>query len=269
MTAWLRWRWHFAAFIAGLGAGYPLLGGDGEPPAPEPVSLPEEVLPPPEEGLHGEDEDLSAITLPEVLALPASPGLKLLRPPLNGKFNSPHWFDHSKGPADPAHEGRQLVWTGEWINGKQRHTAYDYVAPVGTPVYAAAAGLVVHAKDDGPVTCGDRPDAERALKVWILHPNAQDGRDYATVYAHLDEINVTKGVTVQAGARIGSTGNTGCSSGPHLHFEARVVTNRTTLAGYAVDPYGWTGDYEDPWPHENRNLWVSVPPLYRKGVVVP
>ncbi|MFL4905500.1 M23 family metallopeptidase [Streptomyces sp. MMS24-I2-30] len=101
-----------------------------------------------------------------------------------------------------------------------RHTGQDFAVPIGTPVRAAGAGHVVE------VSCG----GAFGVQIVIRH---SDG--YCTQYAHLAAVAVGEGDRVDSGQWIGLSGTTGNSTGPHLHFEARV----TAEAGSAVDPVPW------------------------------
>lgn len=94
------------------------------------------------------------------------------------------------------------------------HEGVDWYTPVGTPVYASSTGVVSKAGwGSGYGYC-----------VFIDHP---DGRQ--TRYAHLSKVLVSVGQSVKQGDRIASSGNTGVSTGPHLHFEIRIY-------GTAVNP---------------------------------
>ncbi|WP_327736722.1 M23 family metallopeptidase [Streptomyces nojiriensis] len=103
-----------------------------------------------------------------------------------------------------------------------KHSGQDFAVPVGTPVKAAAAGVVVKA---GPNGGGDGPAYGNAIV--IKHANATYSQ-----YAHLSKIQVKVGQKVNASQRIALSGNTGNSSGPHLHFEIRTTPNY----GSAVNP---------------------------------
>ncbi|MER6250109.1 M23 family metallopeptidase [Streptomyces sp. NPDC001584] len=103
-----------------------------------------------------------------------------------------------------------------------KHSGQDFAAPIGTPVKAAAAGVVVKA---GPNGGGDGPAYGNAIV--IKHANATYSQ-----YAHLSKIQVKIGQKVNASQRIALSGNTGNSSGPHLHFEIRTTPNY----GSAVNP---------------------------------
>ncbi|MEV8590370.1 M23 family metallopeptidase [Streptomyces sp. NPDC051180] len=103
-----------------------------------------------------------------------------------------------------------------------KHSGQDFAVPVGTPVKAAAAGTVVKA---GPNGGGDGPAYGNAIVV--KHANGRYSQ-----YAHLSKIKVHIGQKVGAGQQIALSGNTGNSSGPHLHFEIRTTPNY----GSAVNP---------------------------------
>ena len=88
------------------------------------------------------------------------------------------------------------------------HAGVDFPAPVGTPVYAVADGIVVRASSN--------PSFGNVVVLRLVGGGAVAG-DHV-LYAHLHAIDVAPGQTVRAGERLGRTGNTGRSSGPHLHF---------------------------------------------------
>lgn len=93
------------------------------------------------------------------------------------------------------------------ITGKRRlHEGVDYSAPTGTAIRAATSGTVVKAGSEGGYgnyTCIAKDSV------------------YTTCYAHQSKISVRKGQKVTAGQIIGTVGNTGASTGAHLHFEVR------------------------------------------------
>lgn len=99
------------------------------------------------------------------------------------------------------------------------HTGVDFACPIGTEVYAVQDGTVQEAKMG--VTWG----GAYGNAIIISHKDA-NGNVYHAIYAHLSQIQVKKGQKVTAGMRIGLSGNTGNSSGPHLHFEVRVAPFR-------------------------------------------
>jgi murein DD-endopeptidase MepM/ murein hydrolase activator NlpD len=99
-------------------------------------------------------------------------------------------------------------------NGAGFHPGLDLAATSGTPIHAAAAGVVVIAGD-----CGGYGNC-----VVIDH-----GVSLATLYGHQSQLLVQVGEHVEAGQVIGLVGSTGASTGPHLHFEVR-------LHGLPIDP---------------------------------
>ncbi len=90
-------------------------------------------------------------------------------------------------------------------NGRP-HNGVDYAGPTGTPLYSSA---------DGVVSFAGRQSGYGNL-ITIRH-----ALGYETRYAHLSRIRVTEGQRVSRGERIGDMGNTGRSTGPHLHYEIR------------------------------------------------
>jgi len=94
---------------------------------------------------------------------------------------------------DPVYKDRRL------------HAGLDFTAPVGTPIYAAADGVV---KDAGFNTGG------YGNRVVVNH-----GFGYETLYAHMVRIKARVGTKVKRGEVIGYVGSTGKSTGPHLHYE--------------------------------------------------
>jgi len=88
---------------------------------------------------------------------------------------------------------------------RKEHTGLDFVAPIGTPAVATADGTVITA---GMSSGGYGNQIE-----------IDNGYGYVTKYAHLSEIKVKVGQQVKRGDIVGATGNTGLSSGPHLHYE--------------------------------------------------
>ena len=86
------------------------------------------------------------------------------------------------------------------------HEGMDFSSPIGTPVYATGNGTVTNASWK----------SQYGNLIEISH-----GYNYTTRYAHLSEILVKPGQAVKRGDLIGKVGNTGKSTGPHLHYEVR------------------------------------------------
>lgn len=108
---------------------------------------------------------------------------------------------------------------GMW---QSTHSGQDFAVPSGTQVVATHGGTVVKAGGNG---AGDGPAYGNA--VVIKHGNGTYSQ-----YAHLSKVTVRIGQIVKTGQEIAKSGNTGNSSGPHLHFEIRTTPNY----GSAVDP---------------------------------
>ncbi|MDG9693930.1 M23 family metallopeptidase [Streptomyces mutabilis] len=108
---------------------------------------------------------------------------------------------------------------GMWAS---KHSGQDFAVPIGTNVVATHGGTVVKAGGNG---AGDGPAYGNAIVI-------KHGNGTYSQYAHLSKINVKIGQIVKTGQSIAKSGNTGNSSGPHLHFEIRTTPNY----GSAVDP---------------------------------
>ncbi|ALV34366.1 M23 family metallopeptidase [Streptomyces sp. CdTB01] len=108
---------------------------------------------------------------------------------------------------------------GMW---QSTHSGQDFAVNSGTDVVAAHGGTVVKA---GPNGAGDGPAYGNAIVI-------RHGNGTYSQYAHLSRIDVRVGQVVRTGQHIARSGNTGNSSGPHLHFEIR----RTADYGSAIDP---------------------------------
>ena len=119
--------------------------------------------------------------------------------------------------AIPARISSVFGWRVHPISGQTRmHTGTDIAAPTGTPVLATYPGQVTAAGWQGGY----------GLMVTLAHEEAtQESR-----YAHLSEIYVRPGQWVEQGTVIGRVGNTGFSTGPHLHFEWRHKTQEGWVA---------------------------------------
>lgn len=97
--------------------------------------------------------------------------------------------------------------TSPFTGRREFHKGLDIAARRGTPVYATAEGIVTYAKVKGLL----------GRTIVIDH-----GHGMVTRFGHLNKILVSHGQTVQRGDNIGSIGNTGRSTGPHLHYEVRL-----------------------------------------------
>jgi len=129
--------------------------------------------------------------------------------------------------------------TSPFTNTIDFHPGLDLAAREGTPILAAGGGRVVFA---------GRHPLRRNVRWWrygnvvvLAH-----GERYLTIYAHLQEISVRRGATLRRGEELGTVGNTGWSTSPHLHYEVRVRPEDDDEPR-PVDPriyilnYQWTG----------------------------
>jgi len=105
---------------------------------------------------------------------------------------------------------RGSPFTGE----DMMHGGLDISAPMSTPVKAPAAGIVI----------ASGPEKSLGNVIVVSH-----GYGFKTLYAHMSKLRVRTGQNVKRGDLIGEVGNTGLSTGPHLHYEIE-------LNGAAVDP---------------------------------
>ena len=92
------------------------------------------------------------------------------------------------------------------------HAGVDFGVPTGTPVHASAPGRVVLARSR--IVTGKSVIIEHLPGVY-------------SIYYHLDRIDVSEGLIVEAGAVLGLSGATGLATGPHLHWEVRVSGENT------------------------------------------
>ncbi len=106
------------------------------------------------------------------------------------------------------------------------HFGQDFRCPEGTEVHATGAGIVAYA--------GNQRDGF-GIKVVIDH-----GYGYRTIYGHLSEYNVRRGQKVTRGDFIGLSGNTGTSTGPHLHYQIDLFGEHVNPLWYFED--GMTED---------------------------
>lgn len=121
----------------------------------------------------------------------------------------------STRPVNVGYNSSSFGWRVDPFTGQMAfHEGLDFMAEVGTPIYAAASGIVT--------TAEHTPDYGNIVKV-------DHGDGVETRYAHASRILVKPGQRVEKGQLIAEIGNTGRSTGAHLHFEVR-------LNGIALDP---------------------------------
>lgn len=132
--------------------------------------------------------------------------IKLARPLPDGVGRVSQWF------------GEHPEWYAKY--GLAGHSGIDYAIPVGTSVLAAHAGKIEVGID--------LPGYGNFVRVV--------GAQYTTIYAHLQRISVAQGQRVSVGTILGASGNSGNSTGPHLHIGLRINGMRNPAYGNYIDP---------------------------------
>ena len=196
--------------------------------------------------------------------------------PFAGDFQIGNFMDHDIPKEFVDANGNFVTFWGESHPGlslmTDGHSGYDFLMPVGTPLLAVAAGTVVIAStSSAPFFC---PPLNRNVTdqadVYIEH-KLIGGITIQSRYSHISRIDVTVGQQVVAGQQIALSGNTGCTTAAHLHFQVDRMTQTATGARTEIDPYGWTGAGRDPWELSpigatSIQLWKSgqAPALFRQ-----
>lgn len=157
------------------------------------------------------------------------------------------WFDHEY--PNYTTNGSTLIYTGaRGAYSYDGHSGYDYPMTY-EPVLASATGTVVYAG-----WADANHEASYGLMLKLDH-----GNSHQTLYGHMSAIFYTGG-SASGRSQIGTSGTTGNSTGPHLHYEVRTYYNG---AWRVKDPYGWSGGFTDPWQSSSgvvsEYLWVGSP----------
>lgn len=151
----------------------------------------------------------------------------------------------------PPFAAGDAFFISQGFNGVKTHNtpdsthAIDIVMPIGTPIVAAREGVVMDVEEDFNRSGTDMKEfADKANHVRILH---NDGT--MALYAHLDlaSVNVRPGARVRAGQMIARSGNTGFSTGPHLHFviQQNVGMQMVSVPFRFYQPEGGTAEPEE------------------------
>jgi murein DD-endopeptidase MepM/ murein hydrolase activator NlpD len=152
------------------------------------------------------------------------------RPPLYPIPWSLSPFDHFyfAAPIAAAYPGEpewDYPYGGVFFGPNIIHTGVDLPAPRGTDVLAAGPGTVVWAGIGLFSADADNLKDPYGIAVAIRHDFGYQDQQLYTIYAHMEEVDVTVGQWVNTGAVIGKVGSTGNATGPHLHFEVRLGEN--------------------------------------------
>lgn len=130
--------------------------------------------------------------------------------------------------------------------GGYSHRGTDVGVPIGTPVFAPAAGQAVVFTNDGSFGKG----------VCLAHPDT----GWFSLYAHLSLVDVFVGQDIRPGQRIGLSGNTGYSTGPHLHWQVSTSPSFPTDIRFSRDPMAvpFVDQEEDDMTPDERELLTLV-----------
>jgi murein DD-endopeptidase MepM/ murein hydrolase activator NlpD len=192
----------------------------------------------------------------------------LFNKPFAGEYAVTNVFDHDEPLATTDKNDFQLTTCGQKIRAVLRgHNGYDFPMPTGTPVLAVSEGEIALAGLERPLYCPALDKTVSGLVV-VTRIRATATITIDAIYGHLDSVNVKLGDSVHVGDVVGFSGNTGCSTGPHLHFAAARVFGRR--GEVMIDPYGWSGTGTDPWAVDSRgtsSMWLwkegQEPKLFR------
>ena len=190
-----------------------------------------------------------------------------LQPPYYGTVGCSSVYDHEYPrfwrEAEGANPGDAFLITStvvhydsvrHWGLSYSGHNGIDYLLRYD-PVRAAAPGQVVYAGWDYPGAHA----TGIGLYVHMRHSN-----DYDTLYGHMSVLRVRTDDEIHENNEfqriLGISGNTGESTGPHLHFELEPPGSEAS-----VNPYGWTGVTTDPWETwsglTSHDVWLRYPSL--------
>ena len=145
------------------------------------------------------------------------------------------------------------------------HSGVDIPGPTGTPILAAGNGHVIWA--DWGFFSGWRENKNDpyGMAVVIEHDFGYQGEPLYTIYAHMSRIDVVEGQWIKAGEQIGLVGDTGQTTGSHLHFEVRVGENdfyhTYNPELWIAPPQGWgvlSGFVGNKRGEPQRNLRITV-----------
>jgi murein DD-endopeptidase MepM/ murein hydrolase activator NlpD len=149
------------------------------------------------------------------------------------------------------------------------HHGVEFVNEEGTPVVAAASGLVVVAGNDYQEPYADFPSYYGNLVV-IEHRFPEVTEPVFTLYGHLSKVQTQVGASVKAGDQIGAVGYTGVAEWSHLHFEVRVGEN---VYRETRNPELWLKPHQNDKSDPNGAIAGRIideygAPIYIPGVVV-
>ena len=209
---------------------------------------------------------MTAAPLRFILPSPGAEPVSGWRPPLYpvpwAVSSYDHFYFARPNPADQVNWPLPDYRYGGVFFANVVHTGIDIDAAEGTPVLASGPGTVVWA-NWGLFSGVEGNDSDPyGQAVSIRHDFGYQGKPLYTLYAHMSKIEVTVGQHVETGERLGLVGETGNTTGPHLHFEVRLEFNsfHHTLNPelWLSPPQGW-GVLVGRLSQENNELLQTYP----------
>ena len=176
----------------------------------------------------------------------------------HGSYSYMFGYSWIKGSMDAVHDNSYLYRlpyargtshiVSQGFNGKATHKgrsayAVDFAMKIGTKIYAARDGIVVGIKDDSTKVGFSQEFAKDGNFISIEHKDAT----FATYY-HLKKngVRVRVGQSVKRGDYIGNSGNTGYSSGPHLHFQVYKAVDAKSTQSIPIKFISYNGIVRNP-----------------------
>jgi murein DD-endopeptidase MepM/ murein hydrolase activator NlpD len=120
----------------------------------------------------------------------------------------------------PPFKGTFGIGTKKFYSSGAPHWAYDYLTPYGTPILAVRDGFILDCHDGEDPNSPERNYSGEPSNWILLGYKNVLGQKRTVYYQHLSSVAVKKGQTVKAGQVIGRSGNSGNSTGAHLHLAA-------------------------------------------------
>lgn len=167
------------------------------------------------------------------------------------------WFDHTPGTGyETRYDGVNIPSYTSYY--EPRHRGTDFGVSLNTPVYVSAKAVSVVSYYNGCPT-GSRTDTCPNLLAFGNYAALKHSDGMVSIYAHLNmgTVNLPLSLPIPCGTQIGLSGNSGASSGPHLHFELRYNDLAATSTSY--DPFG--GIYSTNYWYD----WAIVSDPLRAG----
>lgn len=154
-----------------------------------------------------------------------------------------HFYFVRPIPADEVNWPLASYRYGGVFFGNTVHTGVDFPAKDGSPILAAGSGTVIWADWGFFSGLTENKKDPYGMAVVIRHDFGYQGKPIYTIYAHMQRVDVPLGRWVATGEQLGLVGDTGHTTGPHLHFEIRIGKNNFydtyNPELWLVPPQGW------------------------------